>query len=111
MLAIHPKCPNAAQLNVTMAVFVPFDRSESIAADDRQDFAGDVAGAVRRGQEHIGRRDFLGLGGPLHRRLGAELANILGLLVGRVERRPDRSRRDRVDADAARQEDCPTARA
>src|SRR6267154_5499993 len=73
-----------------------------IAADDRQDFAGDVAGALGRGEENICGSNFLGLCRPLHRRLAAELAYVTGLLVRRVERRPYRTRGHRIDPDTAR---------
>jgi hypothetical protein len=74
------------------------DRAD--AARHRQDDAGDVAGAHRRGEEDVRRRELLGLRRPLHLGVGAELGDFLGRRVGRIERRPDRPRRDRVDADA-----------
>ena len=43
--------------------------SAGIAADDRQNFAGDVAGAAWRCEENKGGRDFFRLRRPLHRRL------------------------------------------
>src|SRR5450759_5962691 len=74
--------------------------SSAVAAYDRQDFSRDVARAMRRCEEDIRRRDFLRLCGPFHRRVGAEFTNILRLLVGRVQRCPDRSRRYRINTDA-----------
>ncbi len=46
----------------------PSRTSMPVAADHRQDLAGDVAGAVRRGEEDEGGRDLLRLRRPLHRR-------------------------------------------
>src|SRR5665647_1628860 len=72
-----------------------------IAADDGQNLAGYVARAAWCGEEDEGRRYLFGLGGPFHRGLAAELRNSLRRLVGWIERRPDRPRRDGVHADAA----------
>ena len=71
-----------------------------IAADDRQDLAGDEAGHLGRGQKDVGGGDLLGLGRAFHNRLGAELGDGFGVLVGGVQRGPDRARRDHVHADA-----------
>ena len=68
-----------------------------ITADDGKHFAGDVARAGWCGQEHESRRDLLGLGWPLHSRGAAKLGDILGGLVGRIERRPYRTGSDGVD--------------
>src|SRR6476620_11714062 len=74
----------------------------AIAADDRQDFARNVAGTLRRRQENVSRRNLLWLCRSLHRRVSAEFADILRLLVGRIERRPYGSGRDRVNPDPTR---------
>ena len=69
-------------------------------ARHRQHGAGDVAGAARRGQKRTGGRQFFRLGGAAHVRFLAKLGDVLGRLVGRVERRPHRPRRHCVDTDA-----------
>ena len=74
----------------------------TVAADDRQNLAGDIAGTARRGEEHIGRRDFLRLRRADHLRLGAETLHLFSWAVGGIEWRPDRPRRDGIDADATR---------
>ena len=48
-----------------------------LPAKQRDDLPGDVAGIDVRGEEHVRRRDFLRLPGPLHRRIGAEFGDIL----------------------------------
>ena len=62
------------------------DLSPRIASNDRQDFAGDIAGA-RRSSAYP-----------------PEFDDLLGGFIGRVERRPDRSGRHRIDANAATDE-------
>ena len=52
-----------------------------IAADDREDFAGDVARAARRSEKHKSRCDLLGLRRPAHRRVTAECLDQLRRLV------------------------------
>src|SRR5687768_17576046 len=74
------------------------DPADLIAADDRQDLAGDVARALRGGEEDVRGGDLLRLRWPLHLRACTELANVGRLLVGRIERGPDRPRGDCVDA-------------
>src|SRR6476661_4035785 len=75
--------------------------SAAVAADDGKNFARDVTGALGRTQKDISRRDLLGLGGPRHRRIHAEFADVLRFLVGGIEGRPYRTRGDGVDPDAA----------
>src|SRR5437762_9269919 len=72
----------------------------SISANDRQHYSGKLTRATSCCEEYESWRDLLGLGGALHRRIGAKVLNILGRLVGRVERRPYRTRRHRIHADA-----------
>src|ERR1700677_381387 len=74
----------------------------AIAADDRQNFTGDIARALRRGQKYVRRSNLLRLRRTFHRRLGAELGYIFRALVGRIERRPDRTRRHGVHPNTAR---------
>src|SRR5215204_570121 len=64
-----------------------------------QDRAGDVGG-ILAGEEQEGRRDLARLAGALHRRLGAEARDVLGVEGRGDERRPDRPRRDAVHPDA-----------
>jgi hypothetical protein len=54
----------------------------AIAANDRQDFAGDVARTARRREKDKGPRDFLRLGGTLHRRIAAEFGDRFTALAG-----------------------------
>ena len=75
-----------------------FQRSTAYATCHRQHDAGDVAGAHRRGQEHISGRQFLGLRPVPHFAGRAEFLDRHGVLVGQVQRRPDRSGRHRIDA-------------
>src|SRR3979409_2611662 len=71
-----------------------------VASNDREHFTGNVTGAAGRGEEYERWSNFLGLGRALHRCVAAELGDLLGLLVGRVERGPDRTGRDRIHSDA-----------
>src|SRR5262245_21914324 len=59
--------------------------SPRVTTDNRQHFAGDIARAGGRRQEHEGRRDLFGLSRPLHRGRAAERGDALGRLVGRIE--------------------------
>src|SRR5215203_4812929 len=70
-----------------------------LAAVRVQDRAGDVGG-ILAGEEQEGRRDLARLAGALHRRLGAEARDVLGVEGRGDERRPDRPRRDAVHPDA-----------
>src|SRR5437016_11563364 len=71
-----------------------------IAANDRKNLAGDVAGTARRGEENKRRCDLFRLGGPLHRRAAAEFSDFVGLAVRRIERSPNRPLPDGLDPDA-----------
>src|ERR1700684_4486108 len=73
----------------------------AIAADDGQDFARDITRAGGSGEKDEGRRDLLRLCRPPPPRIAAEFGNRFRRLVGRGERCPHRTRRHRVDADAA----------
>src|SRR4051812_23500367 len=75
--------------------------STGIAADDRQDLAGDVACAARRGHENKGGCDLFRLRRALHRGRAPELRNLLGLLVCWVKRRPYGARSNCIHANAA----------
>src|SRR5690606_21125516 len=95
---IHPPLPNDTVRATSRAWASGSGRASelaaavrSITADNWQDFAGDIAGAVSGGQEHIGRGDLLWLCRPLHRGAGAEMSDLVGCPVGGVERRPDRA--------------------
>ena len=55
-------------------------------AHHRQHHAGNEARAHRRGQEHIGRRHFLGLGRAFHVGGGAELRSIADFAQGSLGR-------------------------
>src|SRR5437660_2380129 len=74
--------------------------SESIAADDRQYLARDVARAAGRREEHVGGGEFFGLRRALHLRLRCEFRDLLGRTVRGVEWGPHRTRGHRIDADA-----------
>jgi len=63
-----------------------------------QDLAGHVAG-IRRREEDETRGDLAGFTRPAERNIFAELGDLLGREGRRNERRPDRTRRDGVDAD------------
>lgn len=60
-------------------------QGNSIPADDREDFAGDVTRHLRGGEEDIGRRNLLRLGRTFHWRIGAEFLDVLRLLVRRIK--------------------------
>jgi hypothetical protein len=62
--------------------------SARIAANDGKHLARDVAGTAWCGEEDKGRRDFLRLCGPLHRRIAAEFGDALFILVGGIEGGP-----------------------
>ena len=65
-----------------------------------QHLAGHVAGVVA-GQEQEAGRDLVGLTGSAHRRVLAEIGDVLRLLSAeRIERSPDRAGRHRVHANA-----------
>src|SRR5262245_49844510 len=95
-VADHPS--NSAALTAPVAALY---LSPRIATDDREHLARDITGAGGRSEEHEGGCDFFRLGGSLHRCIAAEFGDLLGRFIGRVERRPDRSGRHRIDADAA----------
>ncbi len=59
-----------------------------VSADNRQDFARNVARHRWRGEEDIGRGNLLGLGGPSNLRLAAKAFNPPGGFICGVERRP-----------------------
>src|SRR5262249_23555073 len=80
---------------------MPFSLSAWVTPDDRQDFACNVARAVRGRHEDEGGRDLFGLRSALHCGRAAELRELLGLSVRGVERGPHRPRGNRVDANAA----------
>src|SRR5438067_896461 len=65
-----------------------------------QDLGGHVA-RILAGEEQEGRRDLVRLARATHWRILAEVLHLLRLLsTERIERRPDRPRRDCVHADA-----------
>src|SRR5947209_6879579 len=68
----HARSPSTRMSAAVVAMAV----NHSIAADDRQDFAGDAAGAARRGEEDGS--DFLRLRGTLHRGLRAKCLDLFG---------------------------------
>src|SRR6185312_9420656 len=70
---------------------------DDVAAVRMQDLAADVGRVLAR-QEHVAGRNLVRLAGPLHRYAGAVMRDTLRLERGRNERRPDRARRDGVDA-------------
>ena len=71
-----------------------------VSAIGMEDLADHVA-RILTGQEQEGRSDLVGLARAAHRRVLAELGDLLGPLASeRVEGGPDRTGRDSVDADA-----------
>ena len=74
--------------------------SACVSADYWQHFAGDIAGTLRRCQEHICRSYFFGLGGPLHGGVCAKLCYILSFFICRVQRCPYRAGGNCIHADA-----------
>src|SRR4051795_11204865 len=73
---------------------------QRLAARRPDHLAADVLRRLRR-EEDVDRRELAGLAGAAERRVGAELRVLLGREAHDDERRPDRPRRDRVDADPA----------
>src|SRR3546814_1691058 len=79
--------------------------SDLLTADDgaavrMQHLPRHVAGIVA-GEEQEGGRDLVGLAGAAHRGVLAEMRELFLIRPARrIERGPDRPRRDRVDADA-----------
>src|SRR5919107_2972940 len=69
-----------------------------LAAEEREHLARDVARIRLRGEVDVGGRDLFGLRGSPQRRVLAELRDLLGGLVRRVERGPHGAGRDAVDA-------------
>src|SRR5690348_5278049 len=78
-------------------------KSAGGAAQDLQHAAADVGRARRRREEHVGRRQLFRLRGTPHGAVLAEFRDLLGGLIGWIERGPHRAGRHRVHADAARQ--------
>lgn len=70
-----------------------------IPAEDRYHFAGDEARVGVRGEEDVNRRKLLRLTRPPHRGGSTELRNIFGGLRRGIQRGPDRTWSDSVDAD------------
>src|SRR5688572_3237428 len=68
-----------------------------------QDLARHVGGVIRR-QKHIARGHLLRLAGSSQRRILSEFLHFFGRKRRRDQRRPDRSRRDTIDAYATRRE-------
>src|SRR6266699_2616928 len=76
--------------------------SAAVTADDGENFARDVAGALGRGQKHVGGRDLLWLRGPLHRRVRApNLLTSFACLSEGLRGVQTRARRHGIDPDAA----------
>src|SRR5262245_18173337 len=63
-----------------------------------QHLAADIRGFIAR-EEYIARSDLVGLSGAMHRHARAMPGETLRLERGGNERRPDRARRHRIDAD------------
>src|ERR1044072_5476886 len=76
--------------------------SRRFTAHNLQDDSRDVAGIRVRGEEYVRRREFFGLGRPTHRGVFSKFGDLLwaGSGVGRIERRPDRARGNRVYANS-----------
>ena len=75
-------------------------KSPMRSADDRQYYAADIAGCHRRSHKHVGRGQLFRLHGPFHVAIPAELRNVLGGLVRRIQWRPYRPRCHAVHADS-----------
>jgi hypothetical protein len=71
--------------------------SAGIATDDRQNLAGDVAGATGGREKNKGGRDLFRLRWALNRGVATKLRYILGIEIGGIERGPHRSRRYGVE--------------
>src|SRR3954466_14445523 len=91
------RCPKT-DMRYTCSVRFRSARGE-VAAVGVQHLPDHVAGVLAR-EEQETRRHLIGLTGSTDGRVLSELRNVLRFLAAeRVERRPYRSRRDRVDAD------------
>src|SRR6185295_6032270 len=96
------RCALAASSSFLRLIFKSLVTSAAaVAANDRQNFPRDVARAAGCGHKDKRGRDLLGLGCPLHGRVRAKILYLVRGTVGRIERRPDRPRRDGIYPDAA----------
>src|SRR5205085_7573574 len=86
------------QIERAIASFPARLRGRRLATEKRQHFSGDVTRVALGREEHERRRDLLRLRRPFHRRLLSELRNRFGRFVGWIERGPDGTRRNAVDA-------------
>ena len=68
--------------------------SSRLTAEERQNFASNIARIGVRSKENISRRDFFGLCGTFHRRIRAEFLNFLGGFIDNIKRCPNRTGRN-----------------
>src|SRR5688572_25019778 len=71
-----------------------------LAAQQSQNFASDVTRINIGSKIHVSRCYLFRLGRALHRSVSAELRDLFRWLVGRIQRRPNRPRRNAVHANA-----------
>ena len=95
-----PTIPHLRGNDSDPPVTAPVLTADVSAAVDVEGLAGHV-GAVVAGQEDVAGSDLVRLAGAAHRRVRAELGDVLLRKRGRDQRRPDRTRRHGVDADAS----------